>query len=34
MDLMIAAHARALDLAAAEVQDQAILVTRERVFRQ
>lgn len=32
MDLMIAAHAKALDLASAKVQDSTILVTRDQVF--
>lgn len=32
LDMMIAAQARALDLAAAAVQDSAILVTRDKAF--
>lgn len=32
MDMMIAAHAKALMLAAAQVQDTAILITRDRAF--
>lgn len=32
MDMMIAAHAKALALAAAQAQDQAILVTRDGAF--
>lgn len=32
MDMMIAAHAKALDLAAAKVEDDAILITRDRAF--
>jgi tRNA(fMet)-specific endonuclease VapC len=32
MDMMIAAHAKALEMAAAQVQDTAILITRDRAF--
>ena len=32
MDMMIAAHAKALTLAAAQVQDQVVLVTRDGAF--
>jgi len=32
MDMMIAAHAKALEMAAAQVQDRAILITRDRAF--
>jgi tRNA(fMet)-specific endonuclease VapC len=32
MDMMIAAHAKTLDLLAAQVQDTAILVTRDSTF--
>lgn len=32
MDLMIAAHARALDLASQDVEDAAVLITRDRAF--
>lgn len=32
LDMMIAAHAKSLALAAARAQDQAILITRDRVF--
>ncbi|MCM0608469.1 MAG: type II toxin-antitoxin system VapC family toxin [Ideonella sp. WA131b] len=32
MDLMIAAHARTIDLASENVQDTAVLVTRDRAF--
>ncbi|MCW5236271.1 type II toxin-antitoxin system VapC family toxin [Verminephrobacter eiseniae] len=33
MDMMIAAHAKALEMAAAQVQDKAILITRDLAFR-
>ncbi|MCW7537069.1 type II toxin-antitoxin system VapC family toxin [Aquabacterium sp. A7-Y] len=32
MDMMIAAHAKALSLAAAQVADTAVLITRDRAF--
>lgn len=32
MDLMIAAHVKALDLASSRIQDRTVLVTRDRVF--
>lgn len=33
MDLMIAAHARTIELASHNVQDTAVLITRDRSFR-
>ncbi|MDD2884314.1 MAG: type II toxin-antitoxin system VapC family toxin [Dechloromonas sp.] len=33
MDMMIAAHAKTLDLAASTVRNEVVLITRDRVFR-